>query len=116
MNQQTTDTIRNLNDRFRQGDPSVPGQMMITIGVKELASEQAGGSLEPVLEAVRSFSAFSPDNDPHLEHDFGAFDLWNEKLFWKIDHYAPDLQSGSADPADITQTVRVLTIMLAREY
>lgn len=39
-----------------------------------------------------------------------------EKIFWKIDYYAPDLVHRSEDPFDTKQTVRVLTIMLAAEY
>jgi Protein of unknown function (DUF3768) len=53
---------------------------------------------------------------PHGEHDFGAIDLPNVgKVSWKIDYYAADMERGSKDPADPTQTERVLTIMLASE-
>lgn len=68
------------------------------------------------MEAVRSFDSFDADNDPYREHDFGAFDFHGEKVFWKIDYYAPDLASGAEDPADPQSTVRVLTIMRASEY
>ncbi len=111
-----TQVIRDLNDRFRQGDPAIPGQMLITIGVQQLATETVGKGIDQVVKVVRGFDGFNADNDPHHEHDFGAFEFQGTKLFWKIDYYAPDLQHGSQDPADISQTMRVLTIMLASEY
>lgn len=66
--------------------------------------------------AVQTFLAFTPDNDPHGEHDFGAFDLGGQRLFWKIDYYDRDLRYASDDPADPDITTRVLTIMMASEY
>lgn len=115
-----TDKVRELNDHFRQnlaagmnasGQP-VPGRLMITAGIAALdAADQLA-----VLAKVQSFSAFSADNDPYGEHDFGAFDHAGQKVFWKIDYYAQDLMHGSDDPADPTMTVRVLTVMLAQEY
>ena len=38
-----------------KGDPTVPGRIMITSGVQELAAENAAGNLEPVLNEVRIF-------------------------------------------------------------
>lgn len=69
-----------------------------------------------ILMAVRSFTAFDPDNDPHGEHDFGAVEVGDVRCFRKIDAYDRDLRFGSPDPADPAVTVRVLTIMLAEEY
>lgn len=104
----TTDRIRELNDRFRQ--TLAGGRLMMTRGV-------AGRNDSPaILERVRHFNEFSEDNDPFAEHDFGAFELANEKFFWKIDYYDKDLNRGSENPADPTVTTRVLTIMLASEY
>jgi hypothetical protein len=33
-----------------------------------------------------------------------------------IDYYAPDMESGSEDPADPDKTMRIMTIMRADEY
>ena len=110
----TTTAIRDLNDRFRKGDRAVPGSWMITAGVQTLIDDDTNKAL--LISTVASFEAFDEDNDPHHEHDFGAFEFAGQRLFWKIDYYAPDLQHGSEDPADTTQTIRVLTIMRADEY
>lgn len=112
----SSETIRELNDRYRQGDLSIPGLLMITVGVRNLVAESAEGDIHDVIAGVQAFDAFDADNDPHGEHDFGAFEVFRQKLFWKFDYYAPDLQHGSENPADINHTIRVLTIMLAEEY
>jgi hypothetical protein len=110
----TTTAIRDLNDRFRKGDGAVPGSWMITAGVQILIDDDTNEAL--LISTVASFEAFDEDNDPHHEHDFGALDFAGQRLFWKIDYYAPDLQHGSEDAADTAQTIRVLTIMRADEY
>jgi hypothetical protein len=69
-----------------------------------------------IIAKVKGFDDFSPDNDPHGEHDFGSFDFKDEKIFWKIDYYDQNIKYGSEDPADPSQTTRVLTVMLAREH
>ena len=65
---------------------------------------------------MRSFEDFDEDNDPHGEHDFGAFDHDDQTIFWKIDCYDRELKWGSPDPADPEKTTRVLTILLSEEY
>ena len=111
-----TEQIRELNDRFRKGDDSITGQVLMTSGVQSLIDIDPQMRLGQMIAAVRSFDDFSNDNDPYGEHDFGAFDIFEEKLFWKLDYYAPDMLHGSEDPSDIAKTVRVLTILLASEY
>lgn len=103
--------IRDLNDAFRTTGPSA-GRWMITQGV------QAEGPAFVLMatRAVQTFDGFSPDNDPHGEHDFGSINLAGQVLFWKIDYYDPTLSYGSNDPSDPAQTARVLTIMLASDY
>jgi Protein of unknown function (DUF3768) len=52
----------------------------------------------------------------HDEHDFGSFELGNNKFFWKIEYYDKSMTYGSQDPADPELTTRVLTVMLAEDY
>ena len=102
--------IRVLNDNFRS--TFVGGRVVMTQGVNALPLDTQAR----VLLAVRSFTNFTKDNDPHGEHDFGNFEVEGEKYFFKLDYYSPDLESGSEEPEDPTVTTRVLTIMRADEY
>ena len=103
-------TIRQLNDELRQ---SLRGGMLVmTAGVRSLGEER---QLE-ILRAVAAFDRFDADNDPYGEHDFGALELGDDRLFWKIDYYDLSLTGHSPDAADASVTTRVLTIMLAEEY
>jgi hypothetical protein len=104
------DRIRELNDAFRK--TFVGGRVCQTQGVSAL-SEITRATL---TQRVRDFAEFTPDNDPHGEHDFGSFEIEGDKFFWKIDYYASDMEGGSEDPSDPAWTTRVLTIMFAEEY
>ena len=84
----------------------------MTQGVNELPLDTKAR----VILAVQTFDAFTPDNDPHREHDFGSFEIDGETYFFKVDYYALDMASGSEDSADPAKTTRVLTIMRADEY
>jgi hypothetical protein len=106
----TTDRIRALNDDFRR--TFVGGLVMITAGVEAMPADQR----KSLLAKVRAFDAFTEDNDPHGEHDFGAIDEGGVRYFWKIDYYDRATQFGSPDPADPAVTTRVLTILRADEY
>lgn len=107
--------IAQHNDAFRQGDPNVPGQRVITAGINELL-KQLDIPVVQLAQQVAEFSDFTEDNDPHGEHDFGTFEFHRHKCFWKIDYYDRDYSMGSDDPSDLSKTRRVLTIMLADEY
>jgi hypothetical protein len=104
------DCIRTLNDAFRR--TFVGGAVMITQGVEAMPIDQR----RSLLQKIRSFDAFSEDNDPHAEHDFGAVDEAGVRCFFKIDYYDRNAECGSPDPADPVVTTRVMTIMLAEEY
>lgn len=110
----TATRIAALNDAFRKNplDRSL-GKLYMTAGVNARGPEFVARA----IAAVIAFDAFTNDNEPYREHDFGSFDLDGEKLFWKLDYYSmddPDL--GSEDPSDAAKTERALTIMLADEY
>jgi hypothetical protein len=82
---------------------------MLTAGVDALPSDVKA----MVIRRVATFSDFTPDNDPHGEHDFGSFSLVGRKLFFKIDLYEePEVKAADGQPV----TTRVLTIMLAEEW
>jgi hypothetical protein len=110
-----TQKIRELNDAFRQGDQSVPGQIVMTRGIADLL-EESETSPEDLMHQIRSYDRFTEDNDPHCEHDFGSFELSGYPCFWKLNYYDPTLNWGSEDASDIDKTTRILTIMLAEDY
>lgn len=83
-----------------------------TIGVSALPLKDQSA----IREKVEPSGAFTPDNDPYGERDFGAFEHAGERIYWKIDYYDTTLAKGSEDPSAPKQTTRVLTIMLAPEY
>ncbi|MBZ0130799.1 MAG: DUF3768 domain-containing protein [Rhodobacteraceae bacterium] len=89
--------------------------MIFTTGLLNYAIEKGRNPAE-LVALVRDFDAFSDDNDPHKEHDFGNFNFEGLKVYWKFDYYDPDLIYGSNDPSDPAQTFRVLTVFLASEY
>ncbi|MEE4211585.1 MAG: DUF3768 domain-containing protein [Parvularcula sp.] len=119
-----SEKIARLNDLARQA-MGLACVAVATEGFRALPGEDQSR----VRELVETFDAFTPDNDPYGERDFGAIyqgseGRWtttrpaqsSETVFWKIDAYDPDLQFGSEDPANPAVTRRVLTIMLASEY
>lgn len=110
MTNAKTARIAELNDVLRT--TFLTGKVLLTEGIRDLPDALQSS----VIEAVQTFQAFTPDNDPHGEHDFGALTVEGHKVFWKIDYYAPDMLHGSDDASDPKQTRRVLTIMLAEEY
>jgi hypothetical protein len=108
--EQRSTQIQRLNDQFRRTLSG--GRVMMTAGVAALGNDEN----QKLWQRVRAFDEFTPDNDPHGEHDFGSFESGGRRFFWKIDYYDKTLTAGSEDPADPAQTCRVLTLMLADEY
>ena len=109
--QDKTLRIRTLNDQFRtmvMGN----GTIVMTHRIQEFGDD----NIVKIANIVQTYDDFSQENDPHGEHDFGAFDFQEHKPFWKIDYYDLSLKMHSPDPSDEQITHRVLTIMLASEY
>lgn len=105
-----TERIRALNDQFRA--TLVGGTVVITAGIAALGPDTQAA----IIAAIKSFNAFDVDNDPWGEHDFGAVDVDNLKVYFKVDYYDLTRRYHSRDAADPTVTERVMTIMLASEY
>ena len=117
MTDSIASAIAHLNDQCRSRCflPVFGGQkvkILMTQGIRALGPEAQIG----IAAEVAHFNTFTPDNDPYGERDFGMLEYEGERIFWKIDYYAPDMEHASEDPSNPDQTVRVLTIMLAREY
>ena len=122
-----TARIARLNDLARQA-MGVACTAVATPGFRSLPEADRSR----VRELIETFDAFTEDNDPHGERDFGTIyqlgdGRWTterprvrhderERVFWKLDYYDRDLRFASEDAADPARTRRVLTIMLSDEY
>lgn len=102
--------IRELNDDLRRYFKG--GKVMLSSGVAALPDMVKAAA----LQFMAQYHNFTPENDPHGERDFGAFELCGRRLFWKHDYYNVDMTAGSEDPSDPRKTTRVLTLMLSDEW
>ena len=102
--------VASLNDAFRTSFNG--GILVLTAGIQALPEEVQVG----ILYNVRRFNDFTPDNDPHGEHDFGSLTVQGHRVFFKIDYYDLSMECHSENAADSRVTNRVLTVMLAGEY
>ena len=105
-----TARIRALNDELRQH--LIGGTAVMTPGIAALGEE----AVARIVKTIEVYDDFCHANDPHEEHDFGAFDADGHQVFFKIDYFDRDVSMHSPDPADPSVTQRVITIMLAEEY
>ena len=105
-----TDRIRYLNDKLRQD--LTKGVAVMTPGIAALGQE----TVQRILKTIEVYDNFCHANDPHEEHDFGAFEAEGNRIFFKIDYYDSTLTVHSPDPSDPSVTQRVIKIMLAEEY
>ena len=101
--------IAALNDELRQHLDR--GTAVITPGVAAFGEE----TVARIIKTIEVYDDFCHANDPHEEHDFGAFDAEGQRVFFKIDYYDKALTMHSPDPSDPAVTQRVITIMLAAE-
>ena len=111
MTTATASSIADLNDRFRKGDRTL-GK---TVGSEIFSNLNLDQKLA-LTRLVRAFDDFTPENDPHGEHDFGAVEFEGDKWYFKIDYYDLNYEYGSENPSDPTVTRRLMTIMHSSEY
>ena len=122
-----TARIARLNDLARSA-MGVACTAVATVGFRSLPEADQSR----VRELIETFDAFTEDNDPHGERDFGTIyqlgdgrwtterprvrDDERERVFWKLDYYDREMRFASDDAANPAITRRVLTIMLSDEY
>ena len=84
----------------------------------ELIHHDAAHVMAEAVKATGEFATFEPENDPEGWHDFGAVEIRRETVFWKLDLYEADsdFRYGAETPDNPATTMRVLTIMLARDW
>ncbi|MEC7765064.1 MAG: DUF3768 domain-containing protein [Pseudomonadota bacterium] len=113
--------IASHNDAFRRfaclgivPDQPIPGRLIVT----QTLIEAGDGFMTEAVRATGAFDTFEPDNDPEGWHDFGAVTIRGESVFWKLDLYeaASDFRFGAETPDRLETTMRVLTIMMARDW
>jgi hypothetical protein len=105
-----TARIRALNDELRRNFAG--GIAVMTPGIAALGAE----AVARIVKTVAVLDDFCHANDPHEEHDFGAFEADGQRVFFKIDYLDKSLTYQSPDPSDPSVTKRVITILLAEEY
>ena len=102
--------IQLINDTFRKTFQG--GKIVLTRGIRALPKED----INQIMLKVNRYNEFTTANDPYEEHDYGSFDYNGIKIIWKIDYYDKNYEFASENPADVTKTNRVLTVILADEY
>jgi hypothetical protein len=91
----SAEKIRALNDDFRANlFDGTRGRVMVTTEVERLEPLDRAR----LLELVRTFDAFTADNDPLEEHDFGRIDFLGHSWCFKIDAFDLSMHFASPDP------------------
>ncbi len=80
--------------RFERASIRSSERRLLTSGVNSLPSDVRAMA----IRKTATFDAFTPENDPHGEHDFGNFEIAGQRFFFKIDYFDPNLEFGSDDP------------------
>jgi uncharacterized protein DUF3768 len=71
------------------------GLAVMTPGIAALGAE----AVARIVKTVAVFDDFCHANDPHEEHDFGAFDADGHKVFFKIDYFDGEPQLPLPGPS-----------------
>ena len=103
-------SVSKKNDLLRANIPAIakPNLLLLTRGIY---TKFTNSEVADILQKVKSFTDFTPDNDPWKEHDFGSFIYKGETIFWKIDDYTSVAKEYNKEGYAL-----VLTVLLADEY
>jgi hypothetical protein len=104
--------VRELNDFFRRDILNRDlGTLILTAGVAAFKDE----IIATIIREVQTFEDFNEINDPHSEHESGAFEFSGMRYIWKIKYFLRGTKFCSPDKTDTEITHRVITIMRADE-
>ncbi|MBL4582971.1 MAG: DUF3768 domain-containing protein [Gammaproteobacteria bacterium] len=106
------DAFRKSAMQLQQAENVPKGRVVMTQGI----SAQSPDFLLELTRKVVTFDAFGEDCDPHGWHEMGVMEIAGETVWFKIDLYDTNYEYGSADPTDLEQTCRVLTLLFPSEY
>jgi Protein of unknown function (DUF3768) len=92
------DRILIWNDHLRKSHRG--GKVLLTRGIAALDARLQA----TIMKAVADFDAFTPDNDPHGEHDCAILSVKGHRIIFKIDYFDPSMTYASKYPADPEKT------------
>ena len=107
-------TIARLNDRCRQGLDRTARILITRACLGAFADNRTAEIVAQaeILSALRGYQFRDAEAD---ERDRGNFDYRGTTVYFRIDYYDAAMEYGSEDPADASQTPRMLTIMLRED-
>lgn len=111
--------IAEQNDAFRTAscgisgvDPVPNGRFVITRGIHAEGPEFQFAA----LQKIAAFNDFGMSADPYGWHEMGEIEVFQKRVWWKIDLYDENYAYGSEAPHDPEKTRRVLTVLFPSEY
>lgn len=107
-------TIARLNDRCRQGLDRTARIVMTRACLGTFAEDRAAEIIAQagILAMLRAHRFGDAEAG---ERNRGSFEYQGTTVYFSIDYYDLKLEYGSEDPADASQTRRVLTIMVRED-
>jgi hypothetical protein len=105
------ETIARLNDRCRQGLDRTARINMTSTCLGTFAEDRVG-EIVAQAEILAMLRAHRFSDAEAGERNRGSFDYRGTTVYFCIDYHDAAMENGSEDPADASQTRRVLTIML----
>ena len=107
-------TIARLNDRCRQGLDRTARILITRACLGAFADNRTAEIVAQaeILSALRGYQFREAEAD---ERDRGSFEYRGTTIYFRIDYYDAAMEYGSEDPADASQTRRMLMIMLRED-
>lgn len=112
--ERTNFLVRNLNDRFRTGDTTIPGMFQYTNEIRELLYKR-GVTTNALVQKIHEYDDFNDIIDPQAHHDFGIFEFLGRTFTWRIRYFSDDSTLTPSNEPQSPGIFRVLTVLLHRQ-